>query len=428
MRPGLSRPGLALALAVSAWGDASLICESAWEGVPVQAIRLQGLRHTRESVVMRRLVTRTGRPYACADLQKDGDRLRDLDVFAHVSVSAARDSSGLVLAYQFRELPPYVPYVSMAKTDQDGFSAGPAVAALNLLGTGAHLELASRFGGTTEIYGSLSGLEIGAFPLEYDFLVSHVDSWNSLQDFHENSWRLKWDMKRPLIASWLAVGAAEFMYLEADRPDLTLLSHGDALPRLGLGLAWDKRNRRKLPVRGYYAEARWGQTGGFLGGPADFQEILLDLRAYQPVGKKQIIAVNYLHRWRQGKMGSYDLFRAGGANSLRGYPHGAETGKSESILFIEDRLLLLPQRSLPVWNWAIPLAIEGVCGVEILRSWDHSAPFEAQGPEAIYVGVHILTGGLDRIRLEGGSNISRFSPNFDVGFFDKADAQRFRTR
>lgn len=417
----------AFPVAIAAESEAP--CPKDMQGDTIVSIALTGLRHTREGVVRRQLQHHVGQPFACPTWEKESARLSDLDVFANIDLQAQRDSGGLALIYRFQELPPYVPYASLAKTDQDGFSAGPAVAALNLFGTGAHMELASRFGGTTEIYGSLVGIEVGTWPLEYDVLLSHVDSWNHLQSFHENSWRFKVDAKQPLGGHWKGVFTGEFMTLSADSPGVTLTGGSDELPRLGAGLAWDARDRRHLPRLGVYAEARVAQTGGWLGGAADNTEFLTDLRGYLPLGRRNVLVASWLNRWRIGEVGSYDLYRAGGANSLRGFPHGTGVGKSESIAFLEDRFTLMAHRSLPLWHWAIPLGLEAIAGGEILFDGGLGERGLSQRTYAsIYLGLHLLTGGLDRIRLEGGSNISSWDPNFDTGFFDKADAQRFRTR
>jgi Omp85 superfamily domain len=300
-----------------------------------------------------------------------------------------------------------------------------------LFGTGAHLEAAARFGGTTEAYASLAGLEVAAFPLEYDLLLAHVDSWNSYQLFHENSWRFKFDSKYAWLGRekpWLFVSSLEYLTMHSDIPGITATGQIDRLPRVALGWAYDARNRRHLPDSGFYLEALVRQTGGPLGGSVSNREFLLDGRWYLPYAHRHGLAINGLYRFREGTIPTYDVFRAGGANSLRGFQRGSHIGVSEAILFVEERWSILEHRSFKVWRWGIPISLQGIVGIEFLRSWNHEALAEAQGPAAIYVGIHLLTAGLDRLRFEGGTSLSRLAPNADIGFFDKADAQRFRTR
>lgn len=433
----------------------------------IAAISFEGLRHTHPQVVQRQLRHRIGMPFQCDDWLKEQNRLSDLGIFADIGIeitafpspdstraSSPESSStqGLALTYRFREMPPYVPYVSVAKTDQDGFSAGPAVVALNLFGQAMHLELASRFGGTTEVYGSLSGIEIAAWPLEYDVLLSRIDSYNDPLAFHEESWRFKTDFKQPLFAvgsqglrqsPWLTIVGYEYFSLRSDQPGITLSGEAhetDRLQRVAVGLAYDARNRRRLPDRGWYVEARVQQSGqgstawsGSSGDAAGFsREYLLDMRGYWPVTRRQNLAISFLHRYREGDIPIYDLYRAGGANSLRGFAKDTRLDQSESICFFEDRLTFLPARTLKVWHWGIPLTLQAILGVEWLRSWGKRPFSDADDLVSLYVGVHVLTGGLDRVRVEGGSNITShhpgFAPHADIGFFDKADAQRFRTR
>jgi hypothetical protein len=441
-----------------------------WEGQRIAAIKWDGLRATRISTVRYALQNSVGELFTCQKWEREKARLEDLDIFASITLFASAHSpnlkestregtphaevptaesgaesdssstSGLVAAteptielrYVFRELPPYIPYLSVSKTDQDGLSAGPAVAALNLLGTGAHLELASRFGGTQEAYLSLSGISIGPSWIEYDAALLRIDSWNAQDSFHESSWRSKADFLFPLSENWKAISAGELFFIESDREGITLRSKLDYVPRLGVGLALDLRDKQRLPKAGVYAEARCTQSGGVLGGPAAFTEWLFDLRTYWPWHAGQVLAFHGLHRYRDGvfgdNVGGYDDFHAGGPNSLRGYPGDSRRGLSESIFFLENRSTLMAQKVLGFWSFAVPLSLEGVIGVETVHSWNHSAWAEADGPWSVYLGVHLLTGGVDRVRFEGGTGLSRVSPKVDIGLFDKSVAQRYRTR
>jgi Omp85 superfamily domain len=409
-------------------------CPDGWEGRPIASLAWRGLRTTSPALASRQLRHQPKGHFHCRQWLAERNRLADLDVFSDIQLtllSQSENHDSLVMTYQVRELPPYIPYIAMSKTDQDGFSAGPAVAALNLFGTGAHLEAAARFGGTTEAYASIAGSEVAAFPLEYDLLMAHVDSWNTYQLFHENSWRFKLDTKVPVAGEddpWLAVTSVEYFTMQSDRVGITSTGQTDHLPRLALGWAYDGRNRRHLPDSGLYVEALVRQTGGPLGGSVSNREYLLDGRWYWPFARKHGLAVNGLYRFREGNVPPYDAFRAGGANSLRGFEKGTRIGRSEALFSIEERWSVVEHRSFQVWRWGIPISLQAIAGIEFLRSWNHDALAEADGPVALYVGLHLLTAGLDRLRFEGGSGLSRFAPNADIGFFDKADAQRFRTR
>src|SRR5262249_273307 len=154
--------------------------------------------------------------------------------------------------------------------------------ALNVLGTGKRLDLLARFGGTTEYQIALSGRQWFGHAAEFGAAWIHVDSYNSFDAFHENSHRFKAEGFWPWVGTrrFGVVGYAEYFHITSDQDSITLRRGGDGVPRLGAGLRWDSRDRALLPRRGFFAEARWTQNGGALGGPADFREQLADARAY----------------------------------------------------------------------------------------------------------------------------------------------------
>jgi len=88
----------------------------------------------------------------------------------------------------------------------------------------------------------------------------------------------------------------------------------------------------------------------------------------------------------------------------------------------------MPKRLIGLGKYGLGLGLEAVGGIETAHLWNHQAFLESDGLTSLYLGIHVTLGGLDRIRFEGGSNISSFAFKADGGFFDKADTQRFRTR
>jgi len=126
------------------------------EGRLVTFQDFQGLRTTDAEVVTRELRNHPGERFTCAKWERERIRLEDLDIFSEVGLETAVRDSQVALTYRFRELPPYIPFVALAKTDQDGLSLGPALASLNFLGQGIRAEFITRFGGTTEAQASMA--------------------------------------------------------------------------------------------------------------------------------------------------------------------------------------------------------------------------------------------------------------------------------
>src|SRR6185436_4059263 len=144
---------------------------------PIQSLELEGLKTTHREVVLRELLNKPGEPFSCEAWNREKTRLEDLDVFAEVRLQADTAGGKTALVYSFRELPPYLPFVAMNKTEQDGLSIGPALASLNFLGWDIRSEFIARFGGTTEFQVSLSSPWLGPWPIEYDLAALRVDSY-----------------------------------------------------------------------------------------------------------------------------------------------------------------------------------------------------------------------------------------------------------
>ncbi len=427
---------LALASSVTASAD---VCREA-EGRNVTFQDFQGLRTTSAGVVARELRNHPGDPFTCAKWELEQAKLEDLDIFSEVFLETDVHDNQVALTYRFKELPPYIPFVAVAKTEQDGLSLGPALASVNFLGQGIRAEFITRFGGTTEAQASVSSSRIWIVPLQYDFAVLRVDSYNTFEAFREESWRTKLDLALGMgeygwpEPAYILYGA-ELFHLAGGVPGasgILLDSSGDWVPRMAVGLRWDGRDRRHLPRRGLYQELRLMQNGGFLGGPADYREWLSDTRAYYPWAERQNLAAGALWQYRDGESGKgfgrYDQFHAGGANTLRGYAHDALQGKSECILTLENRIDLVRKRNFSFWSWGGFYALQGILGWEAASLWDHNALLEGDFRQGGFLGLDLVLAGTDRIRFEVGSKFAKFDLQWDLGLLDKADVQRFRAR
>jgi outer membrane protein assembly factor BamA len=407
------------------------------DSLEIAALELRGLRTTRREVVLRELLNGPGRRFHCSRWELEKIKLEDLDVFADISLETAVRDSQVTLIYTFRELPPYIPFIALAKTEQDGLSLGPALASLNFLGQGIRAEFLSRFGGTTEFQLSLSSRRLGSLPLEYDLAALRVDSYNHFNDFHEDSWRYKLDLAHRIRGRFSLIYMGEIFLVGADRPGIMLSGdpsggERDFIPRLGAGWQWDGRDRRHNPTRGVYQEFRYTLAGNGLGGPADYSEWLGDGRVYLPWQSRHVLQLAGLYQYRSGvvgrTLGVYDRFHVGGINTLRGYGNDAFQGKSEFLLTLENRMDWLGKRTVKLWRWSGYYGLQGIVGVEAASLWDHTALLERDFHTGVYAGVHILMAGVDRIRLECGSKFAKFSFTYDIGILDKADIQRFRAR
>ncbi len=409
-------------------------CEK-FESAIVSGIRYQGLLHTRPAVVDREMRHREGSHFNCLEWEQEKKRLQGLDIFADIALYFQDNDGAVDLEYRFKEVPAYIPFVTVKKTDQDGFSAGPALASLNFLGQAIRLQGSARFGGTNEILLLVSSRWLHTLPIKYDLAYIRVDSDNAFDDYRETSNRGVLEMNYRIKPWFEPVLAAELWHLKEDRarPEL-LLSGGaaDWVPRLGAGFVVDTRDVLFNPSRGIYHEMRWTQSGGPLGGPSDFQEWLSDTRAFFPLARRDIVHVSLLYRYRTGELGEtigiYDDFHLGGGNSLRGFAPNTTSGKSEVLLTLENRLDLLGRRTFSWWKINLHYGLQLVAGMDWAANWNHDVLLGGELFQSAFGGVHVLLPGVDRIRLELGSGTAKFDMVFTVAMFEKSFFQRFRDR
>jgi outer membrane protein assembly factor BamA len=337
------------------------------EGIPIRGIMWQGLNHTRLEVVRQEMRQHAGGRFSCAVWKREKGRLKDLGVFADISLSGDGWTDSVTLVYRFREFPPIIPMITVNNTDQDGFSIGPHVALTNFLGTAKKIHLMARFLGTEEYKVAVSGRQLGHRPVEFELAWVYVDSYNPFADFHEKSHSLQamgfWPFGEMRHLGW--VGYGETFWIASDSVQGTLRPAGDFVPRLGSGIRVDFRDRALLPRRGLFSEWRVTQNGGPLGGPANFTEGLWDLRGYMPVTPRQGLSANALYQYRGGpSLGRYDRFHVGGANTLRGFPQNTLQGRNECLLNFQYGFDALPERLQSWRTWTVNYSMQWVAGLD----------------------------------------------------------------
>jgi len=258
-----------------------------FEGRPVTRLELVGHEVTKDFVVERELETGVGQPFCLATLEADLVRLENLNIFASVDVTPEADADGLALELELKEMPPLIPFVSFQYTEENGFSAGPALSASNLLGRDIQLSGRAHFGGTQTYWARLSYPWITGNHISLDFYGAHLVRDDTLRGFEERS-----DELTPWLGTYLGDhgrlrGAVSLFRMRSDVDDVTLSpDNDDTLVRLGVALGWDSRDSWRSPHRGWQNELEVWRTGGFLGGDGDFWSMNLDIRRFQPGGQR----------------------------------------------------------------------------------------------------------------------------------------------
>lgn len=419
----------------------------------IAEIRFTGLVHTEKSVIEFTLLNHVGAAYNKDAWAKERDLLMDLDLFASVSLSVEESPSGAVLTYRFTELPSFLFFPAMKRTDQDGLLMGPGVVFINLFGRGVHQELLYR---TTVAPDPFKAKELlswtkvrpsSGVPLESDLTLDAFSSYNDLKRYNERSAYGLLNILSPEygVVRGIASFSAFTVKHDANAPYFVSGSkryrmfYGkgdyDFLPSAGAGLIIDTREKLMNPHRGIYLEGRYTQFGEHLGGDGRFSEYLGDFRAYIPLSSRQILHLNTLGRYRPGDVPAYEFIHVGGVNSLRTYsPDPDRFSQHELIATAEYRFELFAQRPISVFDLHAYYGLQIVAGTDCAVEWRPEDKLNgSRRYYSFYTGLHILTPALERIRLEFGFNgldigKKEISFGFSFGWYEKSETQRRRVR
>lgn len=336
------------------------------EGATLQLARVElpGATRTRPAYIARLLGLRTGQPLSGFDPDALVRRLRETAFFSEVGPPELRldPDSGAVLRLPVTEAPPgafdlVLGYLPPARPGDSG----------NIVGNG-HLALQHLFGGgrtlaltLNRLPGQVSRLEVdvadpflGGTPLgaAVRFEGHQQDSTYGKQHYGA--------ALRYRLAEGLHLSAS--VSRERTRPGQggVVLQQGQqrifqaAARFLGLGVRYQRLDRARNPRRGLVAETIFEQgqkerTGTVVAGTdttrqrTQFRQERLTarVRVYVPTLRRQLVAFGgEAHLLRSDTYDRSDLFRFGGAASLRGYDEERFLGRFVARLLAEYRFQL----------------------------------------------------------------------------------------
>ncbi|HIG56866.1 MAG TPA: hypothetical protein EYG11_02495 [Candidatus Latescibacteria bacterium] len=406
-------------------------------GRKVLRIDIEGHRTTREHTIRRELHTTTGQAFDPERWRADLQRLDNLDIFSSLNSNVQATENGIILVLRMREMPPAVPYVSYNVTDEDGWSFGPALKAVNLLGRDILVAGYALFGGKTTFLLDLNYPWIAGNHLSLDLDIGRIERENTLDGFRETSFEFS-----PWVGAYLgergraAVGFSYFR-VDSDRPGHTLQTNGrDQLFQAGLRLGYDSRDAWGDPHRGWLNEIEIQKTGGPLPGDGDYWTTHLDLRRFQPLPSEQTLVLAGLLSLQSGEVGhnlpEYMDFHLGGANTIRGYQidelGSTLFGKNQLIGTLEYRFPLLANREYILMGLAADIGLSGAFFADTGLAWSHRRDFAGDRLQTgVGLGLRLLLPAVDMTRLDIG-----YSPSggWQIHFasFAKMRAQRARLR
>jgi outer membrane protein insertion porin family len=439
---------LAMLLPASAWAaepagvphapEPGLDTLAVYAGREVSGIDLAGHGVTKEYLIRREIRTHVHEPLDVEKLRADVQRLENLSIFAEVKVAVASDSGGGArVAFDLHEMPAVIPVVGFLYTEENGFSLGLGISSLNLGGRAVSLSGRAFFGAADQYWVRGTWPWITANHVSLDLYAAHLARPDVRNDFNERSDEVTAKLGTYVGDQGRLVGGASFFQMRSDVAGITLSPDDqDRLFSVWTTIGWDSRDSWREPRRGWENKLELGRTGGFIGGDADYQTMILDLRRWLPVGSGQKLLLSGLASLQSGTVGvdfpSYLQYYIGGANSVRGYavegPSTGRTGRNQLIGTVEHSISLFPVKRIDVLKWSFGIGLEAVVFADAGTAWNETSELLLSRTRGgIGTGLHLLVPGTEMMRIEvawdGRDNI-RF--HFAAG--SKPTAQRSRVR
>lgn len=324
--------------------------------VTIGEIRVAGNKETRASVVVRETRVSPGELYNPAKVNAIRTRLNRLNIFSSVSepeLYLDGNTGGLLITVQEGNTNTFdgvIGYVPGTATGQSGYVTGlVSVAMRNLFGTGRKLnvrwqredrhsqEMGLRYI-EPWIFGTPVNLGGGFQQRQQDSSYVHriIDGGADLMLSDELSVGLT-------LRSESVIPSVDSGYVSPTRPSST--------SAIGANVLYDTRNDLYSATTGarYRIEYSYGKKKltedalhpALSPGTSEVQRLLLDLEFYVPAFARQVIAVG-LHGYEvRGKnVQQSDMFRFGGATTLRGYRENQFIGSRVAWTNAEYRFLL----------------------------------------------------------------------------------------
>lgn len=406
-------------------------------GRTVNSIAIEGNRITRAHVIHRELRTRSGQPLDAETLRADLQRLDNLDIFSSVRVRVEERGEAIDLTLIVRELPFAIPYLSSNVTDEDGWSFGPALKSVNMLGRDIFIAGYALFGGKTTFLLDLDYPWIAANHLSFHLDLSRIKRLNELDGFDEESVELSPSLGMYVGEYGRAAAGISYLRFRSDRAGHTLTPDDvDQFLQIALRAGYDTRDNWGDPHAGWLNELEVRRTGGPLPGDGDFWTAHIDLRRFQPIGATHTLVAASLLSLQSGRVGrqlpEYMDYHLGGSNSLRGYDIrelGATlAGKNQWLGTLEYRVPLLPKREYDLFGMTSNMGLSAALFADGGTAWDRSEHLGHQRLRLGFgAGLRVLAPAVDMMRMDVGFDTEGHW-KIHIASFSKMRAQRLRLR
>jgi outer membrane protein assembly factor BamA len=404
-------------------------------GAIVREIKIEGLKKTREHIVTRELISQVGEPYLEAHATKELAGLRRTGLFSDITVDHRVEGDSVTVVFTFVETLRFMPGIGIHLSEENGVSYGGGVRLANALGKNITLKAGVAFGGVDALNLGAANQWVAGNHLSYDVAYSHAVRDNELVDVRETA-----DELYVTLGSYIGetgrIGLRyAFVRIGSDQPGMTLdRDNGDQVARVGVFLGYDTRDQWIDTRTGWWNEIVLEREMRIFGSNSDFWEFEIDLRRYQEIADRHVLAAFSLTSLRTGAMGEdvarWQQYSIGGTNTVRGWDFASRIGKNQSITTLEYRYTLVEPKPIPLpfnlkYSAGLQLAVFGDAGV----AWSVSDEFATDNFIGGYgLGVRLLLPAIGMLRFDLGWGQGGRGISLHIGSLEKAVAAKKRVR
>lgn len=324
----------------------------------IDLVEVRGNESTKDYVIIRELRLAKGNLYSQKKIEELPYRLNRLRFFEPVKTPSfyinKKDEGVLVIEVKEKQTNNFdgiIGYIPPTKNDDKGYITGLVNVSLrNLFGTGRAASLKwNKFGRNSQEL-ELKYLEpwLFNFPFNISFnLYQRIQDSTYVQRRVESNFEY---LATETISASLILGTELVIPTERTIPVFTVFN--SSLMTAGLSIKYDTRNDPFSPTEGIFFNNTYLFSRKKINGPKEFitsstikevnlQRIISDFELFYLLFERQVVALSFHARELRGKsLENTDLFKFGGANTLRGYREEQFIGNRLLWSNIEYRFLL----------------------------------------------------------------------------------------
>jgi outer membrane protein assembly factor BamA len=316
--------------------------------------------------------------------------------------------------------------LSIAVTDENGTSAGPALKLLSVRGHPHEISITARFGGSTLFEFSETSPELTHVPLWHSARLALRERYNKLGGFNEESTDLESRAGLRVSERFKAGAIFQLYRVRSDIAGVTISPEDvDTLVSAGGMAEYDGRNSRQDPSDGWWnsTDALWRTgTGGYA-------TLNIDVRRYQQLASRHGLLATSLLTLQTGTaevVPSYMDFSLGGSNTVRGWEFNARRGRNQFINSLEYRYTALETRAFRVFGVGLYAGLALAAFGDAGTAWNASDQFSDGVIAGGGIGVRLSLPFINMIRIDFALGDGDVHTHFGIN--EKSVAQRNRVR